>query len=1230
MKRDSDKTTGELLGEIRKLRDELQGMKEEQRRFKTLTENLNGLVYQCRNDHQYTMDFISNGVELLTGYTSDDLTGNRNLSWNDLIFEADRVSVWENIQNAIKEHERFKLTYRIIDRNGEQKWVWERGAAVYNQEHQVVALEGFITDITDLVNSEKALEESEQKFRDLYENAPVAYFTVSSTGTISQCNKKASSLLGYSPEELRGKQFAELYAGKPSDDTLAHKMPDISTSDKDLKDYEVLMMRANGSPVWVSMTINTEKDHGNVQEKRILVLNIESRKRAEEALLFAHKRLSMATRSADIGVWDIDIGTGLVTWDERMYEMYGIDAKTLDNSYTNWVKTVHPDDISEAESAYNKAIEECDSFHARFRIILPGGSIRYIQAHGMVQTGHTGKTVRMTGINIDETDRIKNEEHILDLNRLYTVLSNINQSIIRTRDLNELFPAVCDIAVKDGRFDLVWIGIIDPETNDLKVSAFAGKDQNLMNMIRQKVGEGYYRSGPSGKVIETGIPVIIKDINASPEWVHELEYLHESKFNAVASFPLMTGGNVRGVFNLYTTNTGFFGDDELKLLSELSGDISYALEFHDKEREGHLYQERLIEATSALEAVIEASPLAILNLSPGGNVRLWNRAAEKTFGWTSEEVLGKFLPIVQEDKMDEFTKIREHALSGHSYVSTELLRQRKDGSRIFVSLSTAPVYDENGEVNGIIEVLEDITLRKLAEEKLRDSEALYRYLFQNNPHPMIIYDDANLTILEVNDAAVIKYGYSREEFHHLTVADIRPEKSREKFLRLMSQERSPIRHSGTWKHQLKNGTVIDADITSHTLIYEGHNAVLVLVQDVTERKKWEEDLIRAKEDAEQSNRLKDAFVANISHEIRTPLNAILGFSELVRDYLSDNLDDELVKYFDNITKSSHRLMRTVDMILNFSRLQVGAFNIHPHILDLPALVEQLINENRLNADSKSLELLFENKAGDAHIKADEYCILQAVANLLDNAIKYTDKGSIKLTLSRNEHGNLDLAVADTGIGMSEEFFDQLFKPYAQEDIGYTRSYEGIGLGLSMVKQYLELNDATISFYSIRDKGTTFTIHFHQWVPVQEVESKTENHVNIPVEKPGSAKQTKSDVLVVEDDPFSQEYMETILEEKYRVLIAEGAEGALNILSKKTVDLILMDISLKGEMDGLKLTRILKDDPEYKAIPVIALTAHAFAEDRKRSMEAGCDDYFSKPFNHTELLKRMDELLENTF
>ena len=245
-----------------------------------------------------------------------------------------------------------------------------------------------------------------------------------------------------------------------------------------------------------------------------------------------------------------------------------------------------------------------------------------------------------------------------------------------------------------------------------------------------------------------------------------------------------------------------------------------------------------------------------------------------------------------------------------------------------------------------------------------------------------------------------------------------------------------------------------------------------------------EDLVKAKELAEQSNKLKDSFIANISHEIRTPLTGILGMLSLIKDSLSSYTGRNEEEYFASIERSSRRIIRTIDMILNYSSLHAGSFPAVPGEIELSSICRNLLKEHNPSAVKKNINLSFQNNYGESVlIYADDFSITQAISNLIDNAIKYTHRGFVKLVLYKGDNDLIMLDIRDSGIGISEGKLNFIFEPYTQEDMGYGRAYEGVGLGLALVKEFLELNKAIISVKSKRGEGTIFTINFG--LPISE-------------------------------------------------------------------------------------------------------------------------------------------------
>ncbi|MFH1194765.1 MAG: two-component regulator propeller domain-containing protein [bacterium] len=248
--------------------------------------------------------------------------------------------------------------------------------------------------------------------------------------------------------------------------------------------------------------------------------------------------------------------------------------------------------------------------------------------------------------------------------------------------------------------------------------------------------------------------------------------------------------------------------------------------------------------------------------------------------------------------------------------------------------------------------------------------------------------------------------------------------------------------------------------------------------EVEERHQKEIELLLAKDRAEKSDRLKSEFLAQMSHEIRTPINAILSFTSLLREEVHDKIPDDLGQSFSIIDNAGNRLIRTIDLILNMSQVQTDTYEINFKKFDLYYnVIEILETQYRHVANDRKLKLLFSREADDTIIYADEYTVMQIFENLLNNAIKYTPEGKVEIRLRRDESNKLIVEVNDTGIGISESFLPELFKPFSQEDSGYTRRFEGNGLGLALVKKYVELNNAEIEVKSKKGIGTTFLVSF---------------------------------------------------------------------------------------------------------------------------------------------------------
>ncbi|MFZ0452182.1 MAG: ATP-binding protein [Ignavibacteriaceae bacterium] len=381
--------------------------------------------------------------------------------------------------------------------------------------------------------------------------------------------------------------------------------------------------------------------------------------------------------------------------------------------------------------------------------------------------------------------------------------------------------------------------------------------------------------------------------------------------------------------------------------------------------------------------------------------------------------------------------------------------------------------DKIGELNL------EINQRRLAEHSLKQSEKQFRLLFERAPIGMVI-SSPDGRILKVNHAFCQSLGYDEEELKNKKASELTYLDDQPNYIKLYKQLlEENLSHIYFENRFIRKDKDIIYTIVESVLVRgedEKPHHFISQVIDITERKKVERELVKAKEKAEESDFLKTAFLAQMSHEIRTPLNVILAATPILADELPEGNEENDI-LLDSITNAGKRLQRTIDMILNMSSVQSGNYEPDIEEVYLGNEMKKLVEEFNQLINSKKLELNFSNKVSDSTILADKYTVNQIFQNLIGNAVKYTPEGYVDITLFDKDEYNLCVEIRDSGIGMSREYMEKLFTPFSQEDSGHKRKFEGNGLGLALVKKYVELNNADISVDSVKDQGSVFTVTF---------------------------------------------------------------------------------------------------------------------------------------------------------
>jgi PAS domain S-box-containing protein len=449
-----------------------------------------------------------------------------------------------------------------------------------------------------------------------------------------------------------------------------------------------------------------------------------------------------------------------------------------------------------------------------------------------------------------------------------------------------------------------------------------------------------------------------------------------------------------------------------------------------------------------------------------------NNGAIKNMGYTLNE-LKELTPVDIKPEFNEKTFLEALRTLSEDKVTNlifETTHKRKDNSLYPVEVHLQKSTFDDKDV--YVAIILDITERKQNEAKIKESEEKYRLLFENNPQPMWIYDLETLEFLEVNYAAVKHYGYTREEFLKMTLKDIRPKEDISALLLDVANTSSILNNAGEWRHLKKNGEIIDVEITSHFVHFNNREARHVLIKDITKQKELIRDIILAKDKAEESDKLKTAFLKNISHEIRTPMNGILGFSELLLN--PDLTSDQKETYINVVIHSGHRMLNTVNDLIEISKIETGIVSINTKEVDIYKSIKELILIFSLEASKKGLNLVFENEGikDNVIITTDQNMLDSILTYLIKNAIKYTLEGEI--TIDYDIKGNeVQFRIKDTGIGIPADRQHAIFDRFVQSDIADKFARQGSGLGLSISKAYVEMLGGQISVESKEGEGSCF-------------------------------------------------------------------------------------------------------------------------------------------------------------
>jgi PAS domain S-box-containing protein len=738
-------------------------------------------------------------------------------------------------------------------------------------------------------------------------------------------------------------------------------------------------------------------------------------------------------------------------------------------------------------------------------------------------------------------------------------------------------------------------------------------------------------------VVATGAPLVVENAREHP-LVRDNPAIAELNVVSYAGIPLIgADGEALGSFCVIDGRPRQWTDVEVEILRDLASSVITEIQLRSELVQRKRLDEALRHSEEQFRGAFDFAAVGMALVGLDGRFLKVNRALCEAVGYREEEFLAlTFQDITHPDDLEDDLKLARQLVEGQ--IDSYQIEKRyihRDGRTVWILLVGSLVRDLAGRPVNFIAQVRDVTARKAAEQALQESEARYRMLLGTANEGVWTIDAQGRTDY-VNRRMADLLGYEPEDMVGRPLFDFMDAAARRDAELYEARRRSGIREVHEFRFQRSDGEDLWALLATTPIPAAdgGYSGALAMVTDITDRKRAETALLRAKVVAEQATRAKSEFLANMSHEIRTPMNGIIGMTELLLD---SGLTQEQREYLDMVLNSAESLLQIIDDILDFTRVEAGKLELDSQPFRIGESLSQPLKILDVRAAQKGLACTFRVLPDvPAEAIGDVGRIRQVLVNLVGNAIKFTEAGgvAVEVALARPVTENeveLHFSVRDTGIGIAVERQSDIFEPFAQGDPSTTRRFGGTGLGLAISGQLVQLMGGRIWIDSAPGQGTT--VHFTtrlgavtdapQLAPAPAGQRSPPSGASQEAETPQPSPAPASNglrILLAEDNPVNQRLtFELLARRGHDVTVAENGRLALEALERESFDLVLLDVQMP-EMGGLEVVARIREREAGKRthLPVIALTAHALPRDRERCLAAGMDGYLAKPVRPAEL------------
>jgi PAS domain S-box-containing protein len=1133
-----------------------QALQESEQKYRLLHENAGvGISYYAPDGTVVSYNTIAaknmNGVP-------EDFIGK---SIFELFPKEEADLYFSRIKQAIKNTDS-QIYQDYIELPAGKKWFQSVFARILDANKKVAGVQIISSDITKQKEVEETIRKSEEKFRNAFQYAAFGMALINTKGQFIQANSTLCDMLGYTEAELQRKTFSDIT--HPDDVQIGLDLTrELYSGKRDYFWIEKRYLHKNGTPVWTFLSVSAVRDENSAVLFSIAqIQDITTRKRAEEELKKREEVLRQITQNI------VDL---VAQFDENAVCCY------VSPSYTK-ILGYSPDELlgKDATVLLHPDSREKDILAFEAMVLGKTGSVQFRFRH------KDGRYLwfESTGTALFDADR------------------RLSGSVIASRDITERLKTENELKEQKDTLDeerALLRSIVD----NLPIALYI-KDREGRKVVSNPVDLMHI-----GKVVDDVIGKTDK------------EFLPPEVSEKTLSDDMEVINNGKPIMNKEEIITSFRGDSHWLLTTkiprrnqkgEITGLIGMGLDITERK----LAEEALEDAKNTAELYFNIAGSILMVMNHDQVVEQVNNRCCELLGYKKEEIVGKnwfdhFLP----DSCRESIRLGFIDLLNGKTPNEDQLKMKDNenpvlcanGKERLIIWNNSPVYDEaTGKMTAVVCSGEDITELRLSEQTIIKLSEQNEAILESVPD-IIMEVDQNKVYTWANQEGLKFFGedvIGKEasfyfEGEQETYSAVRPLfNGDENLIYIESWQRrkdGKKRLLAWWSRALKNekGKV---------------KGVLSTARDITEFKQAEIELIKAKEKAEESDRLKTAFLANISHEIRTPMNGLLGFSELmVREGLSPA---QRHNYSSVIRKSADTLLQIINDILDIAKLESGQMSFAHEMFDVGTMLDELyilFEVKRETMGKNNIRLKLKPSGQKVLIYSDVSRIRQMLSNLIDNALKFTEKGFVQFGIKSIDERFIRFFVSDSGIGIPADKTELIFERFRQIDDGSKRAYGGNGLGLAIVKNMTELMGGQVSLESKQGEGSKFFISIPMG-PDSEVKSVLKND-EVTITEVGPMK-----ILLVEDDYHSQLLLKELLEEqKHELCIVSTGREAMKNLKEARFDLVLMDIRLP-DGNGLEFVKQIREF--NKGLYIIVQSAFATLSDYDEALTKGCNDYISKP------------------